>query len=125
MEQQLVRLTRAEQTELKRLGCFPGQPDGKWGADTKRSIAAFNAHSASLKLDESSPSEEHIKQLTALDRAVCAVQAEAPEKRSPSPVAASASARRSAGAGTRSGGAVREGRSPSPSLGGSIGVGGF
>lgn len=113
MEQQLVRLALAEQTELKRLACFEGRPDGKWGADTRSAITAFNARNpAKIRLDLSAPSEEDVRRLIALDSAVCPMRTAAGDKRNASiPAHANSS------------GSLRV--SPSPSLGGGVGIGGF
>ncbi len=118
--QQMAFLARAEQMELKRLACFPGQPDGAWDARAKRAVTTFNSHSpADVKLDISSPSEADIKRLKALDRLICP---DAREDRRAKVVYGgddkSASQMRLASppAGDRS---------PVPSLGGGMGIGGF
>jgi len=41
-------LTRALQRELKRVGCYPGEPDGTWAPKTKEALAQF---ARLLKLD--------------------------------------------------------------------------
>ncbi len=38
----LQKLTLNIQTELKRVGCFSGDPDGSWSDGTRRAMAAFN-----------------------------------------------------------------------------------
>ncbi len=124
MEQQLTRLARAEQTELKRLACFSGQPDGKWGAEMKRAIMAFNAdNTANIKLDISAPSDDDVSRLVALALPVCRAPTTASDNRKfdAGNSRDSRNARPRAAGGTPS----RGGGSPSPSLSGGVGMGGF
>ncbi|MDA9432925.1 caspase family protein [Bradyrhizobium sp. CCBAU 51627] len=43
-------LSRSVQTELGRVGCFSGQPDGNWNTSSQRSLSQFNRY-AGTKLD--------------------------------------------------------------------------
>lgn len=48
-------LARAQQTELDRLGCEPGRPDGKWGPRSRTAMDAFNRE-AQTTFDTGQPS---------------------------------------------------------------------
>ena len=109
-EQQIASLARSEQMELKRLGCFPELPGGKWDAPTKNAIKTFNARSpATIKLGLASPSEKDIKALKALDHLICTDERDG-------------AARMVYGGNGRT---APENRLPGPSLGGGVGIGGF
>ncbi len=71
-EQELRNIARAEQAQLKRLGCFSSEPDGEWSTASKRSIAAFNNENRTgLTIDPSIPSEEVVRRLISLDGKIC------------------------------------------------------
>jgi len=49
-------LARAMQTELKRIGCYPGDIDGVWGGKTKDALKQFSSLTkTSLPSDEPTP----------------------------------------------------------------------
>lgn len=63
-------LARSIQTELDRLGCEPGKPDGIWGRKSKAAVQRFNQHS-SAKLAATDPSPEVLETLKRTNSRVC------------------------------------------------------
>lgn len=71
---------RQIQSELDRIGCDPGRPDGLWG-DRSRSALGDYARHAKLDLASLEPSAELLEQLQARKQPVCP-QAEPPKRAS-------------------------------------------
>jgi hypothetical protein len=68
-----VKLARALQTELKRVGCDPGAVDGKWGEKAKGALAEF-ARIAKLTLQSDAPSSEALQAVLGQKGRVCPVE---------------------------------------------------
>jgi hypothetical protein len=67
-----AKLARALQTELKRVGCDPGNIDGVWGEKAKGALAEF-ARIAKVALQSDAPSSEALQAVLGQKGRVCAV----------------------------------------------------
>jgi hypothetical protein len=65
-----LKLVRALQTELKRVGCDPGAIGGNWGPKAKDALAQFARH-AKVELKSDEPTEELLQQLNGQKGPVC------------------------------------------------------
>jgi uncharacterized caspase-like protein len=65
-----VSLARALQTELKRVGCDPGELDGVWGAKAKNALADF-ARLAKRTLPSDAPSSEALQAVLSQKGRIC------------------------------------------------------
>lgn len=63
-------LTRTLQAELKRVGCDPGNVDGRWGEGSRRALSRFNQH-ANLRLSTAEPTGKAIDVLKGIITPVC------------------------------------------------------
>jgi len=63
------------QTELKRVGCDPGVPDGVWGGHSREALAAFG-HFAKVNVGNLAPTPEILGVIKAKTAAVCGAEAE-------------------------------------------------
>lgn len=63
-------LRKAQQGELKRLNCYVGSVDGKWGAQSRLAMVRFNQH-ASTKFDTGAPAHDTLEVLKALKKPIC------------------------------------------------------
>lgn len=63
-------LSRSVQTELGRVGCFSGQPDGNWNTSSQRSLSQFNRY-AGTKLDVKVASTDALDTVKAKPSRVC------------------------------------------------------
>lgn len=63
-------LVVALQTELARLGCSPGRPDGKWGGKTSRAMRNFNRY-AKLSLATGKPDNDALAVLKSKTGRIC------------------------------------------------------
>lgn len=63
-------LTYMLQAELKRVGCHPGDVDGKWGTGSRGALADFNRY-AKLRLPTGAPTVEAIDAVKAKTSDVC------------------------------------------------------
>jgi hypothetical protein len=64
------------QTELKRVGCDPGDVDGVWGGRSREALAAFG-HFAKVDVAELAPTPEILALIKGKDAAVCVASGEA------------------------------------------------
>jgi uncharacterized caspase-like protein len=71
-------MTQSVQKELKRVGCYSGEIDGKWGEGTRDAIQEF-ADQSKMVLSTSEPTEIALNVLAASKAGVCK---EEPEKKS-------------------------------------------
>jgi hypothetical protein len=69
-------LALAVQTELKRVGCDPGDVDGVWGGRSREALAAFG-HFAKVDVAELAPTPEILALIKGKDAAVCVASGEA------------------------------------------------
>jgi hypothetical protein len=67
----IAELARALQTELKRLGCDPGNVDGVWGDRAKAALAKF-ARIARVTVPSDTPSSEALQKLLGQKSRICA-----------------------------------------------------
>jgi uncharacterized caspase-like protein len=67
-------LTRAVQTELRRVGCDPGAIDGNWGPKAKDALAQFARHAKIELKSDDAPTEAALQQLLAKEDRVCPLQ---------------------------------------------------
>jgi uncharacterized caspase-like protein len=66
-------LAKTVQSELRRVGCFNSEPDGKWGRTSREALSRFNAAApAQLELDE--PSTVTAGEIRAYEGRVCELQ---------------------------------------------------
>jgi hypothetical protein len=65
-----VKLARALQTELKRVGCDPGSVDGVWGERAKAALTQF-ARIAKLKVPSDAPSSEALQEVLRQKNRIC------------------------------------------------------
>jgi hypothetical protein len=65
-----IELARSVQTELRRVGCFAGSPDGEWNRASRRSLELFN-RSAGTKLDVKLASPDALDAIKAKTVRVC------------------------------------------------------
>ena len=65
-----VDISRSVQTELGRVGCFSGQPDGNWNSTSQRSLSLFNRY-AGTKLDVKVASSDALDAVKAKPSRVC------------------------------------------------------
>src|SRR5262249_50886327 len=65
-----VALTRALQTELKRVGCDPGAVDGRWTAKTTDALSKFS-RAAKIALTTEAATEAALQAVAASKRQVC------------------------------------------------------
>jgi peptidoglycan hydrolase-like protein with peptidoglycan-binding domain len=66
------QLILAIQTELNRIGCYPGTVDGDWGTMSRRAVEAFNESAgAAIPAD---PTPELLDTLRSRSTVVCSVQ---------------------------------------------------
>lgn len=63
-------ITLALQTELKRVGCDPGRPDGVWGRKGKAALTSFNSY-AKLNLPTIAPSQAALTAVRSKSTRVC------------------------------------------------------
>ncbi|SFN86773.1 Uncharacterized protein, contains caspase domain [Bradyrhizobium sp. Ghvi] len=63
-------LNRSVQTELGRVGCFSGQPDGVWSTSSQRSLSQFNRY-AGTKLDVKVASTDALDAVKSKPSRVC------------------------------------------------------
>jgi uncharacterized caspase-like protein len=63
-------LNRSVQTELGRVGCFAGQPDGVWNTSSQRSLSQFNRY-AGTKLDVKMASTDALDAVKSKPSRVC------------------------------------------------------
>ena len=64
----------AVQTELKRVGCYPGEIDGAWGGQSREALAAFG-HAAKVDVAESAPTPEILAIIKGKSETVCVADA--------------------------------------------------
>jgi hypothetical protein len=69
-------LVLAVQTELKRVGCDPGEIDGVWGGQSREALAAFG-HFAKVDVAELAPTIEILAIIKGKGTAVCVAGGEA------------------------------------------------
>jgi hypothetical protein len=67
-------LVIAVQTELKRVGCYPGEIDGAWGDQSRGALAAFG-HAAKVDVVESAPTPEILVIIKGKSETVCVADA--------------------------------------------------
>ena len=67
------QLILAVQTELNRIGCYPGTIDGDWGNMSRRAVEAFN-DSAGVAVAATEPTLELLDTLKSRSTVVCSVQ---------------------------------------------------
>ena len=67
-------LVIAVQTELKRVGCYPGEIDGAWGDQSRGALAAFG-HAAKVEGVESAPTPEILVIIKGKSETVCVADA--------------------------------------------------
>jgi uncharacterized caspase-like protein len=72
-------LTRALQTELKRVGCDPGPIDGKWSGKTKEALGDF-ARSAKVTLPTAEPNAAALEVLAGRKERVCPLECDKGER---------------------------------------------
>ncbi|MGX4807694.1 caspase family protein [Bradyrhizobium guangdongense] len=63
-------LNRSVQTELGRVGCFSGQPDGNWNTSSQRSLSQFNRY-AGTRLDVKVASTDALDVVKSKQSRVC------------------------------------------------------
>ncbi|GGI28884.1 caspase family protein [Bradyrhizobium guangdongense] len=63
-------LNRSVQTELGRVGCFSGQPDGNWNTSSQRSLSQFNRY-AGTRLDVKMASTDALDVVKSKQSRVC------------------------------------------------------
>jgi peptidoglycan hydrolase-like protein with peptidoglycan-binding domain len=63
-------MTQSMQKELKRVGCYSGEVDGKWGEGTRDAVQEF-ADESKMVLSTSEPTEVALNVLTASKTGVC------------------------------------------------------
>ncbi len=63
-------LRKAQQSELKRLNCYGGAIDGRWGAQSQLAMVRFNQH-ARTTFDMHSAAPETLEVLKALNTPIC------------------------------------------------------
>jgi hypothetical protein len=68
-----VALTKAIQIQLKRIGCSPGNDDGKWGAGVRRALERYNTLTG-RPLELEGPSGNTLDALSSQKGLVCPVQ---------------------------------------------------
>jgi Caspase domain/Putative peptidoglycan binding domain len=71
-------LTRALQTELKRVGCDPGSLDGNWGAKSRQALERFQRLSK-LSLPSDEPTEAALQSVAGQMGRICPIACEAGE----------------------------------------------
>jgi uncharacterized caspase-like protein len=67
------KITQLLQTELQRLGCYSGTPDGKWDSQSRRALALFNRH-AHAQLDVTVASLDALGVVRAKTTRVCPLE---------------------------------------------------
>jgi hypothetical protein len=79
----------AVQTELKRVGCDPGDIDGVWGGQSREALAAFG-HFAKVDVAELAPTPQILALIKGKTEVVCVASDEAPPRgeSAPSPESA-------------------------------------
>jgi hypothetical protein len=82
-------LALAMQTELKRVGCDPGDVDGVWGGRSREALAAFG-HFAKVEVAELAPTPQILALIKGKSEVVCVASGEAPPhgESAPSPESA-------------------------------------
>jgi hypothetical protein len=65
------------QTELKRVGCDPGDIDGVWGGRSREALAAFG-HFAKVDVAELSPTPQILALIKGKNEGVCVASDAAP-----------------------------------------------
>jgi hypothetical protein len=73
-------LTRALQTELKRVGCDPGEIDGIWGDQAREALGNF-ARSAKLALSMEEPTSAALEAVTSRKERVCPLDCDEGERK--------------------------------------------
>jgi hypothetical protein len=68
----------AVQTELKRVGCDPGEADGVWGGHSREALAAFG-HFAKVDVADLAPTPQILGIIKGKTAIVCAAEAEGGE----------------------------------------------
>jgi hypothetical protein len=63
------RFVRAVQMELKRIGCFAGEPDGRWGQETRKGFETYARATNAAHTDE--PDFETLEALRNLPNTTC------------------------------------------------------
>ena len=63
-------MTESMQKELKRVGCYSGEVDGKWGEGTRDAVQEF-ADESKMVLSTSEPTEVALNVLAASKAGVC------------------------------------------------------
>jgi hypothetical protein len=66
-------LARALQTELKRVGCYPGAVDGVWGGQSKEALGKFARH-AKMALPTEEPTSAVLKAVTTQKDRICSLE---------------------------------------------------
>jgi hypothetical protein len=61
---------RSIQSELNRIGCVAGSPDGKWGPKARRALANFSRHGA-VRYSSNSPTQDLLDDLRSKPGRVC------------------------------------------------------
>jgi hypothetical protein len=74
-----VKLTRAVQTELKRVGCDPGEINGKWGNKSKDALRLFSRVTKHTLLTDG-PTEAMLSALKNSEGRVCPLNCEPDER---------------------------------------------
>ena len=75
MELKPHELALAVQTELKRVGCYPGSIDGVWGGRSREALAAFG-HFAKVDVAELAPTPQILALIKGKSDAVCVASGE-------------------------------------------------
>jgi len=74
-----ANLARSIEVELERVGCYPGQADGRWDTKARDALRAFNqAAKAALSVDV--PTEETLREVAARKGRICALSCAPNEK---------------------------------------------
>lgn len=73
----------ALQSELKRVGCDPGRPDGVWGRKGRAALATFNIY-ADMNLPTGAPTRQALEAVKAKSSRVCPPRSIATVKKKPS-----------------------------------------
>jgi uncharacterized caspase-like protein len=72
-------MTQSMQKELKRVGCYSGEVDGKWGEGTRDAVQEF-ADESKMVLSTSEPTEVALNVLAASKAGVCSSKSNSDEK---------------------------------------------
>src|SRR5262249_10353769 len=66
-------LARSLQTELKRVGCDPGEVDGQWGDKGRDALASFGRH-AKVSMPSQEPTAEALEAVSSRKDRVCPLE---------------------------------------------------